>query len=98
MALTTYPYVFLLSTESFSVSSRGQLEACRSLGVGPWASFRRVALPIAAPAIGAGVALMGMETINELGAVQLLGIPSLSAGILETWQMEGEQRGPSVWP
>ena len=93
MALTTYPYVFLLSTESFSVSSRGQLEACRSLGVGPWASFRRVALPIAAPAIGAGVALMGMETINELGAVQLLGIPSLSAGILETWQMEGDPAG-----
>ena len=89
MALTTYPYVFLLTTESFSVGSRRQLEACRSLGVGPWASFRRVALPIAAPAIGAGVALMGMETINELGAVQLLGIPSLSAGILETWQTEG---------
>ena len=93
MALTTYPYVFLLTTESFSVGSRRQLEACRSLGVGPWASFRRVALPIAAPAIGAGVALMGMETINELGAVQLLGIPSLSAGILETWQAEGNPTG-----
>tara|TARA_B100001175_G_scaffold306236_1_gene304105 strand:+ start:901 stop:2469 length:1569 start_codon:yes stop_codon:yes gene_type:complete len=93
MALTTYPYVFLLTTESFSVGSRRQLEACRSLGVGPWASFRRVALPIAAPAIGAGVALMGMETINELGAVQLLGIPSLSAGILETWQTEGNPTG-----
>ena len=93
MALTTYPYVFLLTTESFSVGSRRQLEACRSLGVGPWASFRRVALPIAAPAIGAGVALMGMETINELGAVQLLGIPSLSAGILETWRTEGNPTG-----
>ena len=93
MALTTYPYVFLLTTESFSVGSRRQLEACRSLGVGPWESFRRVALPIAAPAIGAGVALMGMETINELGAVQLLGIPSLSAGILETWQTEGNPTG-----
>ena len=93
MALTTYPYVFLLTTESFSVGSRRQLEACRSLGVGPWESVRRVALPIAAPAIGAGVALMGMETINELGAVQLLGIPSLSAGILETWQTEGNPTG-----
>ena len=36
---------------------------------------------------------MGMETINELGAVQLLGIPSLSAGILETWQAEGNPTG-----
>ena len=41
MALATYPYVFLLSTESFAMSGRRQLEACRSLGVGPWAAFRR---------------------------------------------------------
>ena len=93
MALSTYPYVFLLSTESFSVSGRRQLEACRSLGVGPWQAFRRVALPIALPAIGAGVALMGMEIVNELGAVELLGIPSLSAGILEAWQAGGDPTG-----
>ena len=83
MALSTYPYVFLLSTESFSICGRRQLEACRCLGVGPWESFRRIALPMALPAIGAGIALMGMEVVNELGAVQLLGIPSLSAGILQ---------------
>ena len=93
MALSTYPYVFLLSTESFAMSGRRQLEACRSLGVGPWSSFRRVALPIALPAIGAGVALMGMEIVNELGAVELLGIPSLSAGILEAWQADGNPTG-----
>ena len=93
MALSTYPYVFLLSTESFAMSGRRQLEACRSLGVGPWESFRRVALPIALPAIGAGVALMGMEIVNELGAVELLGIPSLSAGILEAWQADSNPAG-----
>ena len=93
MALATYPYVFLLSTESFAMSGRRQLEACRSLGVGPWASFRRVALPIALPSIGAGIALMGMEIVNELGAVELLGIPSLSAGILEAWQANSNPAG-----
>lgn len=93
MGLTTYPYVFLLSTESFSISGRRQLEACRSLGVGPWSSFRRIALPMALPAIGAGIALMGMEVANELGAVQLLGIPSLSAGILQAWQIDGNATG-----
>jgi len=85
--------VFLLSTESFAMSGRRQLEACRSMGVGPWSAFRRVALPIAMPAIGAGVALMGMEIVNELGAVQLLGIPSLSAGILEAWQTDQDPTG-----
>ena len=93
MALTTYPYVFLLSTESFTICGRRQLEACRSLGVGPWNSFRRIALPMTLPAIGAGIALMGMEVLNEYGAVQLLGIPSLSAGIIEAWRIEGNPAG-----
>jgi iron(III) transport system permease protein len=96
LALSTYPYVFLLSTESFSVVSRRQLEACRSLGVGPWGAFRRVALPMALPAIGAGVALMGMEVVNELGAVQLLSIPSVSAGILQRWQAAGDPAGATL--
>ena len=93
LALCTYPYVFLLSTESFTICGRRQLEACRCLGVGPWNSFRRIALPMALPAIGAGIALMGMEVVNELGAVQLLGIPSLSGGILQAWQAEGNPAG-----
>jgi iron(III) transport system permease protein len=93
LTLTTYSYVFLLCTESFSVSGQRQLEACRSLGVGPWGGFRRVALPMALPAIGAGVALAGMEVVNELGAVQLLGVPTLSTGILQRWQGEGDPRG-----
>ncbi|WP_320667281.1 iron ABC transporter permease [Prochlorococcus sp. MIT 1307] len=93
MALTTYPYVFLLSTESFTKCGRRQLEACRSLGVGPWDSFRRIALPMALPAIGAGVALISMEVINELGAVQLLNIPSISAGIVENWVTNGNPTG-----
>jgi iron(III) transport system permease protein len=93
LSLTTYSYVFLLSTESFSVSGRRQLEACRSLGVGPWGSFRRVALPLALPSIGAGVALSGMEVVNELGAVELLGVPTLSRGILQRWQGEGDLQG-----
>ncbi|MCP9809428.1 iron ABC transporter permease [Cyanobium sp. HWJ4-Hawea] len=93
LLLSTYSYVFLLSTESFSVSGRRQLEASRSLGVGPWGSFWRVALPMALPSIGAGVALGGMEVVNELGAVQLLGVPTLSSGILMRWQQDGDPQG-----
>ncbi len=93
LTLSTYSYVFLLSTESFSVEGGRQLEACRSLGVGPWGSFRRVALPMALPAIGAGIALSGMEVVNELGAVELLGVPTLSGGILQRWQNEGDPQG-----
>tara|TARA_Y100001968_G_C19454308_1_gene771326 strand:- start:7766 stop:9331 length:1566 start_codon:yes stop_codon:yes gene_type:complete len=93
MSLTTYPYVFLLSTESFSIAGKKQLEACRSLGVGPWKSFFRIGLPIAIPSIGAGISLMGMEVLNELGAVQLLNIPTISAGIVENWMSENNPAG-----
>ena len=93
MAFTTYPYVFLLSTESFSKCGKQQIEASRSLGIGPWKSFFRIALPITLPAIGAGIALMGMEIINELGAVQLLNIPSISAGIVENWVSNNNPSG-----
>lgn len=93
LGLGTYSYVFLLSTESFASVSTRQLEVCRSLGVGPWGGFWRVALPMAAPAIGAGVALSGMEVVNEFGAVQLLGVPTLSAGVLQRWQVDGDLPG-----
>jgi iron(III) transport system permease protein len=92
LSLSTYSYVFLLASESFASLGRRPLEAARSLGVGPWGGFRRVALPLAVPAIGAGVALSGMEVVNELGAVELLGVPTLSTAILQRWQVDGEPR------
>jgi iron(III) transport system permease protein len=90
LTLSTYSYVFLLTSESFAALGRRPLEAARSLGLGPWGGFRRVALPLALPAIGAGVALSGMEVVNELGAVELLGVPTLSTAILQRWQVDGE--------
>jgi iron(III) transport system permease protein len=92
LSLSTYSYVFLLASESFASLGRRPLEAARGLGVGPWGGFRRVALPLALPAIGAGVALSGMEVVNELGAVELLGVPTLSTAILQRWQVDGEPR------
>ena len=93
MGMTTYPYVFLLSTESFSKCGKTQIEAARTLGAGAWECFFKIALPITVPAIVAGIALMGMEVINELGAVQLLNIPSISAGIVENWIAENNPAG-----
>jgi iron(III) transport system permease protein len=48
---------------------------------------------MALPAIGAGMALGGMEVVNELGAVELLGVPTLSVGILQRWQQEADPQG-----
>ena len=93
LTLANLPYVVLLTRDSFRLSGRRQQEAARSLGLGPWRSFLRVSLPMAIPAVAAGVALTGMEVINEFGAVELLGLPTLSTGLLERWQGEDDPQG-----
>jgi iron(III) transport system permease protein len=93
LVLSTYSYVFLLASESFANLGRQSQEVCRSLGLGPWRYWLRVALPLALPAIGAGIALAGMEVVNDLGAVELLGVPTLSVGVLQRWQSDGDPSG-----
>ena len=68
LILANLPYVVLLARDNFRLSGRRQLEASRSLGLGAWKSFFRVSLPLAIPAITAGIALAGMEVVNEYGA------------------------------
>lgn len=80
-----YPYVYLTARASFAQQSVCVLEVARTLGRTPLATFFDVALPIARPAIAAGVALVIMECLNDLGAVQYLGIDTLSATIYATW-------------
>ena len=48
-----------------------EMEAARTLGQSPWQAFWRVALPVAWPAIGAGLALAMMETLADFGAVSV---------------------------
>ena len=89
LSITTYPYVFILANESFNKFGVNQINASRGLGVGPWGSFFKIALPMAMPALITGISLMCMEVMNELGTVELLNIPSISTGITENWIIEG---------
>lgn len=98
LILSTMPYVVLLSRDSFRQSGRRHLEASRSLGLAAWGSFKRVALPMALPAIASGIALAGMEVVNEFGAVELLGVPTLSTGLLQRWQGRATPRVPQALP
>lgn len=85
LASVLYPYVYLTARASFAQQSVCVLEVARTLGRSPLGTFVDVALPIARPAIAAGVALVVMECLNDLGAVQYLGIDTLSAAIFSTW-------------
>jgi iron(III) transport system permease protein len=89
--LVLYPYVYLLARSAFLNQSNAILEASQSLGSGPWQSFSRIALPMARPAVMAGVALVLMETLNDFGTVEYFSIATFTTGIFRTWFAQGEQ-------
>ena len=93
LAAVFYPYVYLTARASFAQQSVCVLEVARTLGRSPLATFAGVALPLARPAIAAGVALVIMECLNELGAVQYLGVDTLSASIFATWMQRSNLGG-----
>ena len=90
-SLTLYPYVYMLTRVAFLEQSECTLEASRSLGRGPWSSFYSVALPLARPAIMAGLSLALMETLNDFGTVQYFGVGTFTTGIYRTWFGMGER-------
>lgn len=85
MSLVLYPYVYLLTRAAFLEQSVCVLEASRTLGRSPWRSFTDVALPLARPAIIAGVSLAMMEALSDYGTVQYFGVSTFTTGIFRTW-------------
>lgn len=92
LSLVLYPYVYLLARVAFLEQANCILEASRALGCSPWRSFRKVALPLARPAITAGLALALMETLNDFGTVQYFGVSTFTTGIYRTWFGGGERQ------
>lgn len=84
-SLTLYPYVYLLARSAFLQQSVCVLEVSRTLGRGGVASFFQVALPLARPAIVAGVALALMETLNDFGTVRYFAVNTFTTGIFDVW-------------
>jgi iron(III) transport system permease protein len=85
LVLVFYPYVYLLARTAFLAQGKGLMEAARTLGQTPWQAFWRVALPMARPAIGAGVALALMETLADFGAVAVFNFDTFTTAIYKTW-------------
>lgn len=80
-----YPYVYLLTRAALKEQSGCAYEVARTLGCSKWALFWRVGVPLARPAIFAGVALALMETIADYGAVSYFSVQTLTTGIFSTW-------------
>ncbi|ARJ66876.1 iron ABC transporter permease [Magnetospirillum sp. ME-1] len=85
MSMVLYPYVYMMARAAFLEQSVCVLEAARTLGRSPWRAFVQVALPLARPAVVAGVALALMETLNDFGTVHYFAVDTFTTGIYRTW-------------
>jgi len=85
MVLAFYPYVYLLARSAFLNQGRAALETGRVCGLGPWAAFARVTLPMARPAVASGVALALMETLADFGTVAVFNYDTFTTAIYKAW-------------
>jgi iron(III) transport system permease protein len=88
-----YPYVYLTTRIVFLMQGRNIADVARTLGAKPGKVFWRVLLPVARPAIIAGAALVLMETINDIGAAEYLGVRTLTVAVYQTWLARGSLEG-----
>ena len=63
-------------------------EAARTLGTSPLAAFRRVTLPLIAPGIAAGAALVFLTTMKELPATLLLAPSGFDTLVTYIWRVQ----------
>ncbi len=85
LGLVLYPYVYLPVRALFAMQAGNLLDAGRTLGAGPVATFLRVAIPLARPAVAIGTALALMEAMNDIGAAEFLGVRTLTVSVYSTW-------------
>ncbi|MGO3343889.1 MAG: ABC transporter permease [Marinomonas sp.] len=95
LSLVLYPYVYLMSRAAFLEQSANTLEVSRTLGYSSYAAFFRLALPLARPAIIAGLTLALMEVLADYGTVQYFGVTTFTTGIMRTFYGFGDLAGAS---
>ena len=82
MAAVLYPYIYILARTAFRQTSRTLFEAALVSGRDV---FYDVGLPLARPAIIAGLSLVLMEVISDFGTVEYFAVDTLTLGIFNVW-------------
>lgn len=85
LTFALYPYVYLLARTALGEQASHLMEAARLLGAPLSRRIREIALPLARPAVAAGVALALMETLADFGVVSYFGVQTFTAGIYKAW-------------
>lgn len=93
LGFVLYPYVYLSTRATFITQSASLIEAARTLGAGRLETFLRIVLPLARPAIAVGLSLALLETLNDIGASEFLGVQTLTVSVYTTWVTRSDLAG-----
>lgn len=93
LGFVLYPYVYLSTRLMFLTQAAGMIEAARTLGEKPYGVLTRVALPLARPAIAVGLSLALLETLNDIGASEFLGVQTMTVAVYTTWVTRSDLAG-----
>ena len=93
LSFVLYPYVYLTTRAGFLMQGRNATDVARTLGASPMRAFFQILLPMTRPAIIIGVTLALMETLNDVGAVEYLGVRTLTSTVYTTWLNQGSLSG-----
>ncbi len=93
LSLVLYPYVFLSVRAIFFVQGKRAIEAGLLLGANQGRILTHILLPLARPALALGIILAMMEAINDIGAMEYLGVQTLTFSIFSIWVNQGDMAG-----
>jgi iron(III) transport system permease protein len=96
LSLFTYPYVLLTVRAALRRLDPTPEEASRTLGHGPWSTFRHVVLPQLRPSITAGGLLVALYTLSDFGAVSLLRFESFTTAIYVQYRASLDRSAAAV--
>lgn len=85
LVMAFYPYVYLMARSAFLTQGHRSMEAAQALGYSPTAAFFKVALPLARPWIGAGLALVLMEVLADFGAIAVFNFDTFTTALYKSW-------------
>jgi len=93
LGFVLYPYVYMTARAMFMTQPAHLMEAARMLGESRRGAFFRVALPLARPALAVGLSLALLETLNDIGASEFLGVNTLTVAVYTTWITRSDLAG-----
>ena len=82
LSFALYPYIYFITKVAFRSTPKSLLDVAKIHGK---SGFWYVSLPLARPAIIAGLSLVLMETISDFGTVEFLAVETVTLGIFNLW-------------